>query len=153
MQTTPTTTTTAECDEVNPPPTPAQPPSLSPPLRRCPVTHAPLLGQSKPKRHLQPNGKCRKRRANEQQAMPSSTASSSFCACFCSPLTPPSSRCCCSWRRFWRGCFCGRFSTLLLLLLPALLVSNENEFFFSFSLSLLLLLHFFAHPTRFVFFG
>lgn len=147
IQTTTTTTTTAECDEVNPTPTPPHP------SRRWPVAHAPLFGHSKPKRHLQPNAKCRKRRANEQQAMPSSSAS--FFACFCSPsfisslsppppvplTSPPPSRCCCSWRRSWRGCFCGRFSTLL----PALLVSDENEFFFSYSFFVVVA---FLHPPN-----
>lgn len=42
MQTTPTPTTTAECDEVNPPPTPAQPRSL-PPLPPSVAVQLPTL--------------------------------------------------------------------------------------------------------------
>lgn len=151
MQTTPTTTTTAECDEVNPPPTPSVPPSLPPPsvavqlpTLRC-SARASRKGTYSRMRSAESAEPTSSKQCHRRQRRPRSVLAP--------PTAPPSSPCCCSWRRFWRGCFCGRFSTLLLLLLPALLVSNENEFFFSFSLSLLLLLHFFAHPTRFVFFG
>lgn len=152
MQTTPTTTTTAECDEVNPPPTPSVPPSLPPPsvavqlpTLRC-SARASRKGTYSRMGSAESAEPTSSKQCHRRQRPPRSVLAP--------PTPPPSSRCCCSWRRFWRGCFCGRFSTLLLL--PALLVSNENEFFFSFSLSLLLLLlllHFFAHPTRFVFFG